>query len=57
MDGYAYLSSKLKLNPYKTDLIIIATKQQRNRVISHFSVKLLGSDTFTSDNVRNLGVL
>ena len=48
--------SKLKLNPDKTDLIIIGTKQQRNRVINHFPVKLLGSDTFPSDTVRNLGV-
>ena len=37
--------------------IIISTKQQRNRVISHFSVKLLGSDTFPSDTVRNLCVV
>ena len=47
-------SSKLKLNPDKTDLIIIYTKQQRNSVINHFPVKLLGSDTFPSDSVRNL---
>ena len=50
-------SSKLKLNPDKTDHIIIGTKQQRNRVISQFPVKLLGSDTFPSDTVRNLGVV
>ena len=50
-------SSKLKLNPDKTDLIIIGTKQQRNRVINHFPVKLLGSDTFPSATVRNLGVV
>ena len=50
-------SSKLKLNPDKTNLIIIGTKQQRNRVINHFPVKLLGSDTFPSDTVRNLGVI
>ena len=50
-------SSKLKLNPDKTDLIIIGTKQQRNRVINHFPVKLPGSDTFQSDTVRNLGVV
>ena len=50
-------SSKLKLNPDKTYLIVIGTKQQRNRVISHFPVKLLGSDTFPSDTVRNLGVV
>ena len=47
-------SSTLKLNPDKTDIIIIGTKQQRNRVINHFPVKLLGSDTFPSDTVRNL---
>ena len=39
-------SSKLKLNPDKTDLIIISTKQQRNRITNHFPVKLFGSDTF-----------
>ena len=50
-------SSKLKLNPDKTYLIIIGTKQQRNRVISHFPVKLLGSDTFPSDTVRNPAVV
>ena len=52
-------SSKLKLNPDKTDqhYIIIGTKQQRNRVISHFPVQLLGSDTFSSDAARNLGVV
>ena len=49
--------SKLKLNPNKTNLIVFGTKQQRNRVISHFSVKLLGSDTFPSDTVRNLGIV
>ena len=50
-------SSKLKHNPDKTDFIIIGTKQQRNRVINHFPVKLLGSDTFPSDTVRHLGVV
>ena len=50
-------SSKLKLNPDKTDLIIIGIKQQRNRVISHVLVKLHVSDTFPSDTVRNVGVV
>ena len=55
-------SNKLKLNPDKTDLIVIGTKQQqqqqqRNRVITHFPVKLIGSDTFPSDTVHNLGVV
>ena len=52
MDGI-----KFKLNPDKTDLIVIGPKQQRNRVINHFPVKLLGSDTFPSDTVCNLGVV
>ena len=50
-------SSKLKLHPDKTERIIIGTKQQRNRVINHYPVKQLGSDTFPSDTVRNLGVI
>ena len=50
-------SSKLQLDPNKTDLIIIGTKQQRNKVISYFPVKLLGSDTFPPDTVRNLDVV
>ena len=50
-------SSKLKLNPDKAYLIINGTKQQRNRVINHFPVKLLGSDTFPSDTLRNLCVV
>ena len=50
-------SSKLKFIPDKIDLIVIGTKQQQNRVISHIPVKLLGSDTFPSDTVRNLGVV
>ena len=50
-------SSKLKVNPNKTNLNIIGTKQHRNRVIGHFPVNLLGNDTFPSDTVRNLGVV
>ena len=50
-------SSKLKLNRDKTYLIIIGSKQQQNRVINHFPVKLLASDSFPSDTVRNLGTV
>ena len=50
-------SSKLKPNPDKTHLIIIGTKPQQNSVICHFPFKLLGSDTFPSDTVRNIGVV
>ena len=50
-------SYKIKLNPDETDLIFIGTKQQRNSVINHFPIKLLGSDTFPSDAVCYLGVV
>ena len=50
-------SSKLNLNPDKTDLIIICTKQQRNRVSNQLLVKLLGNDTFPLYTVRNIGVV
>ena len=50
-------SSTIKLNPDKTDFIVIGTKQQRSRVINHFPVKLFGSDTFPLYTVRNLGVI
>ena len=47
-----------KLNPDKTDLVIIGTKQQQSMVISHFPVvKLHGSDTSPSDTTCNLGVV
>ena len=47
-------SSKLKINPDETYLIIIDIKQQRNSVVSYFPIKLLGSDTSPSNSVRNL---
>ena len=45
-----------KLIQNTTDLIIFGINQHRNRVINHVPVKLLGSDTFPSNTVRNLGV-
>ena len=50
-------SSKLKLNVEKTDVIVIGTKQQRNKNVDYFSVKILGNDTSPSNTVRNLGVI
>ena len=38
-------SSKLKLNADKTDPFITGTKQQRNKVVGHLPVKVLGNDT------------
>ena len=50
-------SSKLKLIVDKTDLFIIGEKQQRNKIVDYFPVKILGNDTSSSDTVRNLGVV
>ena len=50
-------SSKLKPNVKKTYLIIIGIKQQRNKIVDYFSIKILGSDTSLSDTVQNLGVV
>ena len=50
-------SSKLKLNSDKTELIIIGTKQQRQKLSNHFPVKLLDKDISPSDSVRNLDVI
>ena len=45
------------LNGDKTDIIVIGTQQQPNKLIDHFSVKLSDSDTFPSDIVRNPSVI
>ena len=50
-------TSKLILNPDKTYLIIIGTKQQRNTFVNYFHVKLLGNDTSPSNTARNMGVV
>ena len=50
-------SNTLKPNVDKTDLISICTKQQRNKIIDYFPVKILGNDTSPSDTIRNLGVV
>ena len=50
-------SSKLELNIDKTDIIIIGTKEQRNKIVGYFPVKILGNDTSLPDTVRNLGVV
>ena len=50
-------TSTLKLNVDNTDIIITGTKQQRNKTVDYFPVKILGNDTSPSDTVRNLGVV
>ena len=49
-------TSKLKLNPDKTQCIIFGSKRQRNKLKACFPIDILGSPLCPVDSVRNLGV-
>ena len=49
--------SKLKLNPSKTEFLLIGTKLQREQILNNFPCLLLGQDTNPSTSAKNLGVL
>ena len=50
-------SSKLKLNPDKTEFIVFGFKILRNKLSHLFPVNILGKLLSPSDKVRNLGVI
>ena len=50
------IASKLKLNPDKTEFILIGTKAQRDKFKKYFPTKLLDQDVTLTDSARNLGV-
>ena len=50
-------SSKLKLNPDKTEFIVFGSKILQNKPAHLFPVNILGILLFPSDKVRNLGVI
>ena len=49
--------SKLKLNPSKTEFLLIGTKLQREKFLNNFPCLLPGQDTNPSTSAKNLGVL
>ena len=49
-------TSKLKLNPDKTEFIILGSKRQRDKLKVCFPIDILGSPLCPVDSVRNLGV-
>lgn len=51
------LLNKLKLNPGKTEFMLIGHLQQRRKFLSLFPVSLMGIDTKPSKSARNLGVV
>ena len=49
-------SSKLKLNPDKTEFILFGSKKQRERLSACFPIDILGNPLHPTESVRNLGV-
>ena len=49
-------TSKLKLNPDKTEYIIFGSKIQRDKLKACFPIDILGSPLCPVDSVKNLGV-
>ena len=50
-------SSKLKLNPDKTEFIVFGNDAQREKLSSCFPIDILGNDLHPSNKVKNLGVI
>ena len=50
------IASQLKLNPDKTEFILIGTKAQRDKFKKYFPTKLLDQDVAPTDLARNLGI-
>ena len=50
-------SSKLKLNPNKTEVLLFGTKLHRKEFMKHFPAKLLDQEITPTDSARNRGVV
>ena len=55
--GHWMRSSKLKLNPDKTELLLFGTKLHRKKIMKHFPAKLLDQEIRPTDSARNIGVV
>ena len=49
--------NKLKLNPDKTEFLLIVPERQRSKYLAMFAVDLLGLQTISAKATRNLGVI
>ena len=49
-------TSKLKLNPDKTEFIVFSSKRQRDKLKAYFPSTILGSPLCPAESVKNLGV-
>ena len=50
-------TNKLKLNPDKTEFLLIGNEWQRSKYLSLFPIELLGFETYPAKSARNLGVI
>ena len=50
-------ANKLKLNPEKTEFILIGSKNNRKQLLPHFPINILSNQISPAQNVRNLGVV
>ena len=50
-------SSKLKLNPDKTEVLLLGTKLHRKEFMKHFPAKLLNQGITPTDSARKLGIV
>ena len=49
--------NKLKLNPNKTECLLIGNERQRSKYHSMFPIEVFGVKTNPAKSVRNLGVI
>ena len=50
-------TNKLKLNPDKTEFILIGSKNNRNQLLPHFPINILGNQVSPAQSVKNLLVV
>ena len=50
-------ANKLKLNPDKTEYIIIGSQKNCNQLLPHFPINIPGNQVSPAQSVRNLGVV
>ena len=50
-------TNKLKLNPDKTEFILIGSEKNRKQLLPYFPINILGNQVSPAQSVRNLGVV
>ena len=52
-----YVCKQIKLNPDKTEFILLGSKNNRKQLLPHFLINILGNQVLPAQSVRNLGVV